>query len=103
MTNITRALKQSIAFEKSKRDIANLHTHKPEDLSVMIDTITHAINECESDIRLTERTIDNAEDMSEIVENVMRAHIADKRKRIDDLCAWRIIFLTTWTEVKTKK
>jgi hypothetical protein len=54
MTDITRALKQSIAFEKSKRDIANLRTHKPDDLSVMIDTITHAINECESDISLTE-------------------------------------------------
>jgi hypothetical protein len=41
--------------------------------------------------------------MSEIVENVMRAHIADKRKRIDDLCAWRMIFLSAWAEVKTKK
>lgn len=102
MSEVTNLLKASIAHESSKRSVTNLLNHKSDDLSVMIDVITTQIKECECVIAETERIIENAEDMSEIVENVMRSHIADQRKRIDDLCAWRIIFLSAWTEVSKK-
>ena len=97
--NTEALLKAAITHEKGKRSVTNLLSHKPEDLSVIIDLLTNQIKDSESIIAETESTIEGAEDLSEIVETVMRTAMSEQRKRVDDLCAWRIIFLSAWTEV----
>lgn len=98
--SLTNLLKQSIAFERSKSDVANLRTHNQEDLCILVEAVEFLMRDYEHEIKIKERLIENADDVSDRILANVNESIAWRRKQIESLIAWGAIVFAAIEEVK---
>ncbi|HMG89619.1 MAG TPA: hypothetical protein VK589_06155 [Chryseolinea sp.] len=97
---LTEALKKSIEYEQRKSDVMNLLNHSRQDLSLMIEVIDEERKATEHRIDSRQYMLDNAEDMEEGLEVDQRDKLAKDREKLESLLAWRMLYVTAWSEVK---
>jgi len=99
-SQITEALKKSIAYEQSKTDLTNLLNHKKEDLSLLIEVIDRERIALDYTIFADQYLLEHAEDLAEGLERNWREAIATNKVKLETLLAFRMLFLSAWSQVK---